>query len=206
MPHMGSGLEAYRIDKDDALIFGSKDEELLADVLETRGKRLADLDKQLGIGAPATDKYDADDRITTAQALAEIFRGTPTREDCGAVYGWAYGDYCWSMGEVLNNGMFMPCDWEWLESLDAVLEPAGVPIRFMKLIQSPPIPIPEPDEHPMLGHWTHEEIVASRDPLARLLAAGVGDDQIAEALRDVHDDWIVSAVAQPGSMIIGFYG
>jgi hypothetical protein len=203
---MGSGLEAYRIDRDDALIFGCLDEELLADVLEARGKRLADLDEQLGIGEPGTDDYDADDRITHAQAITEIVRGTPTRDDCGAVYGWAYGDYCWSMGEVLNNGMFMPCDWDWLESLDAVLEPAGVPIRFLKLIQSLPIPIPEPEERPMIGHWTHDEIVASKEPLARLLAAGVSDPQIAEALQDVHDDWIAPAVAQPGSMIIGFYG
>ena len=90
-----------------------------------------------------TDEYDADDRITTAQALTEIVRGTPTRDDCGAVYGWAYCDYCDSMGEFLNNGAFMPCDWAWLEMLDAALELAGVPIRFLKLIQSLPIPIPE---------------------------------------------------------------
>jgi hypothetical protein len=45
--YMGHGLTVYLIDADDALIFGSKDEALLADVLETRRNRLANLDKEL---------------------------------------------------------------------------------------------------------------------------------------------------------------
>ena len=118
MSHMGSSLEVYRIDATDALIFGCRDEGRLAEVLEARGDSLAELDEQLGIGEPATEDYDADDRITHAQALAEIFRGTPTRDDCGAVYGWAYSDYCNWMGEFLDNAQFMPCDWEWFEMLD----------------------------------------------------------------------------------------
>jgi hypothetical protein len=109
------------------------------------------------------------------------------------------------MGDFLDNNVFMPCSWRWYEALDELLEPAGVPIRFAKLTEASPIPIPPPDEWPMMGHWTHE-IVASKEPLDRLLAAGVSNGEDAAALQLAYEKWIVPACDRPDSMIVGFHG
>ena len=193
---MSQGMNVYLLDESDVRIFGSRDEELLKEVLEALADEFEELDEDFEV--------DEEDLITHADALREIFAGEISREeDCGPIYGSAFELYCASLGETLNNRCFCPCHAKWFDILDKHLKSFGVGVRFHRLLfEEFPIPV-ETDASPWGGIWKYDEAVAAKDPLQRLIQ-DVEDREILEALQDTHT-WLEKTSQSPGSVIVGFF-
>ncbi|MBL8851081.1 MAG: hypothetical protein JNG89_15485 [Planctomycetaceae bacterium] len=146
---------------------------------------------------------DNEDEITHEQAFRELFSGVFTADYDGAPYGSAFEALCRCLGRMLPNASFAPCRLEWFEQLDGYLESERVPLRLSDLIFRPPIEIPRPGEQPLIGHWTHADIVEAVGPLANV-AATASDPDVAEALTMVAD-WCRVLTKSPGRMIVGFF-
>ncbi len=156
---MSEGLRAYLIaDERDIRVFGCCRRELLDEVLTVLADRCDEYDEEGGI--------EEKGQIGHAQALRELFAGKLTRPDCGPIYGWAYELFCSSMGRWLHWNPFSPCRYGWFFELDKFLMEQGVPLRFARLVDDCPIPLPEPRELPCIGHWRFDLMQAARQPLA----------------------------------------
>jgi hypothetical protein len=179
-------------------VCGKNDMKLLDDAPESLWAYLADYDEQAN--APSDD-YDVD--ISHAEALREIVAGRFTGGVTGSRYGWAFECFCRALGERLDNTGFIPCRTEWYFTLDDVMAENQVPLKFTDLIFRIPVPIPEADDWPAVGHWADHDYAAA-DRLATVLP-GIGDAEIALALQSALG-WLRSGADHPGSLIVGFHG
>jgi hypothetical protein len=195
---MGYGLSVFLVPgKKLAAIPGSGDQRQLEHVLNKMASSLASYDEQM------VDVSDPND-LTHGQALREIFEGHFSKPRLYSRYGWALEILCDFLGERLDNGPFCPCDDDWYEQLDEVLEEAGVPIRFLYLTGNPPIPLPSQNDWPEVGHWTNLEIRQAAPLLVgRLLQ--VEDEEVGEAL-EAMQGWLGQAAKVRGSILVGFHG
>src|SRR5437867_3271527 len=186
---MSESLRAYLIaDERDLHVFGCRRGNLLEEVLEVLADRLADYDEQADV--------EQNQRISHAQALRELFAGRLTRLDCGPIYGWTYELYCSSMGERLHCNPFSPCRYGWFEQLDGFLAGHLVPLRFAKLLDDCPIPLPEARELPCVGHWLFDEIKTARELWAGAIEQAT-DPRVVEAL-SVVGRWLEKTTRQSG--------
>ncbi len=192
---MGYALSAFLVPQDTILRFpGCADDTLLNEMLPAVQERLADLDEQL---------VDEDD-ITHEQAFRELFSGEITAEHYGARYGWAFETLCGCLGTYLSNYCFSPCTIAWYEQLDDYLATTDTALRFDDLINNCPIRIPMSDDWPVIGHWSHQQIINAA-PYMSKLATAASDHDVAEALRSVND-WFNEATKDPNLFIVGFHG
>ncbi|MDG3008051.1 DUF7691 family protein [Paludisphaera mucosa] len=196
---MGYGLSVFLVPCEAlALAFGRNDEALRDEALAALEADLADYDRQMDAPSP-----DNDVDLSHAAALREIFAGSFTEDVPGARYGWAFEALCRFLGESLENSGFIPCNSAWYNDLDEVLAEHQVPLEFSDLIDRSPIPFPEPDDWPCIGHWGDAHLAAA-DPLATALGA-IDDPEIRTALETALG-WLRAARGRPGSLIVGFHG
>jgi hypothetical protein len=197
---MGYGLTVFLVSRNVLDRVPRKgDAALLAQALEAAADGLADHDEQSG--APDLENYDID--ISHADALRELFTGQFTEGVTNSRYGWAFEALCAALGDRLDNREFVPCKLAWYEKLDALLAANGVPLRFLDLIYRPPIPLPEADDWPCVGHWGRDDLKAL-DALAEFVP-GVSDPEMQRALASALD-WLRAAAARPHTVIVGFHG
>lgn len=195
---MGYALSTFLCPADRILqLPGKSDDTSLQHVLANSAERLSQLDDQL------VDEDDEHD-ISHEQALREIFSGSITAHNYGARYGWAFETICDCLGTFLPNQSYSPCDFEWLEQIDAYLETTEISLRFEGLVNNCPIEIPRSDDWPMIGHWTHAQIL-SASPQVLECAKTATAPEISDALFQVHE-WLELGSKHPHSMIIGFFG
>jgi hypothetical protein len=196
---MGYGLSVFRVPRE-ALdrACGKSDRRLLDEAMTALREGLAAYDEQMD--APSSD-YDID--LSHGDALREIFTGEYTEGVPGARYGWALEVLCGFLGELLDNRHFVPCDMAWYTTLDETLAHHRVPLKFADLIYRSPVPIPEPDDWPCVGHWTDEDFAAA-DRLEAILPQ-IDDPNIKDALASALG-WLEAARECPGSLIVGFHG
>jgi hypothetical protein len=180
-------------------VSGRGDNALLAEVLEAAAGLLADCDEQLR--APDLENYDVD--ISHAGALRELFAAQLTKGVTNSRYGWAFEALCASLGERLDNTGFIPCHTAWYEELDAFLATHDVALRVVDLVYRPPIPLPEADDWPCVGHWGREDLAA----LGALgaLVPRVSDREMKRALESALG-WLRAAASRPDAVIVGFHG
>jgi hypothetical protein len=107
------------------------------------------------------------------------------------------------LGEYLDNSGFIPCGTKWYSTLDEVMVEHQIPLSITKLISRCPVPIPEVDDRPCIGHWTSEDFAAV-DRLAAPLPE-IRDHEVKRAIQTAIG-WIRSAADHPGSLIVGFHG
>lgn len=202
---MSDRLHLYLLSADElGRVFGSKDRELVGEILAAMPNRVASLDEW------AADYYDGlydeDDpqeaRLTVEQALGEIVDGRLTTGHFNLYLG-AWESACSLIGERL------PEHWavrqEWIEPVDAWLKWAGLPVRVAELAdsQEPPFPLPEnPCIGMTVGHWLAVAIAESR----RLLATDWADAPPADGadVLDAIRRWLAAAEKVPDAMIVGF--
>jgi hypothetical protein len=198
---MSYGLRVYLVDEEIRSIPGSKDTDLLEEVLEARAYEFADYDEQED---PFGDLNDPP--FSHAEALREIFAGHYTRPDCAIYYGWAFDLLCASLGDWMHKW----CDrWstEWLSRLDAAMEEGGVELRFWNgLVEVCPVPLPDnPNGIPGIGHWTHEQVILALPKFKKLIRR-VKDKEVLHSLKEEMLPWLQAAAKRPGSLLIGVYG
>lgn len=195
---MSYGLSAFLVSPKRLMsIPGSRNQRSLDRVLEATREDLVNYDEQM---------CDADDpdNLTHEQPLREIFDGTHSLPNYYSRDGWAFETLCGYLGTFLNNGPFCPVSVGWEEMLDEEIEKHKIPLRFRDLTGRPPIPLPEWNDWPCVGHWTTEEIRSSTSLLSGVIPS-VQNTWGREALTAVQQWFKLASEIQDG-MIVGFYG
>lgn len=85
----------------------------------------------------------------------------------GVMYGYAFKFIVEFFGHPLDNRMFCPRSTNSITGqVDAAVKETGATVSMSDLLfRMAPVPFPEPDDFPLIGYWTADEIVESRGPL-----------------------------------------
>lgn len=158
-------LTAYVVDLD-ALqqAIGSGDEQLVTRVIEN--------------DPDAFDNEDADDGgLSLTEALRQLILSKPQGGDDAHQYGYALQSLCRCLGEELLPDMWGGVRWEAVEEcgLEGLLTETG-----------PPVPLPENDDYPSIGHLKRGEIDQSL-AAARKRGSKTVDDDIEDLLAEYVD-------------------
>lgn len=209
---MGYGFMAYAVDLDAARkAFGSKDENLLAVVIESQ-----DLEDE------EDDDDDEDDEVSLPTALRQIIMGERFDKDSAHQYGYAFKELCGHHGEFLPNDMMCGTGSEFNDILDKVLDRLKVPAKLFRVNdhlvnRKDPVPLPKRDDFPYIGHLTADEAKAvaaalsALDPDAVTEAASgfktrrgaIEPGDVAEYLTEIAD-WCQTC-ADGGRALVTFY-
>lgn len=195
---MSYALSVYLVALDDIQgLPGGVSSRLARKLIRNAKARLNELDEEM------LDEDDEDD-MSHQQAFRELISGDITAEYHGGRYGWAFDVLCDCLGQFMSNRGFSPVNIQWYEDLDKLLESSGIAIRFWDLIADCPIKIPLSDDWPMIGHWTHQQMTQSLEPMKKLAQRELDEEQ-AEALNTA-TEWMTAALKNPKLMIVGFHG
>jgi hypothetical protein len=200
---MSYTLTAYAVSLDRlASVRGSRDRALVDAVLERFDYSFSQIDED--------DDEDEDDgmeaRPTCREALSRFVDGDDLGDvpGCyGYVYGYVFEGICDHVGESLEEFWSIAGVDVWMEKIDQFLKEANVPLRLLELVYSGcPIPIPDPEERPGIGHWSAEQVARALGPLRGLPI----DDPKNDIERDILQirRWVEFAWTRPGHAIIGF--
>ncbi|TWT74655.1 hypothetical protein Pla123a_34790 [Posidoniimonas polymericola] len=164
-------LTAYVVDIDAlSKAVGSGDEQLVTRVIESAPEEFDE------------DDLD-DDELSLAAALRElVMAGTqsaPESEDDAHQYGYALQSLCRCLGDELLPEMWAGVRWEAVEDcgLEELLTESG-----------PPVPLPENDDFPSIGHLKRGEIDKAIAAARKRLTKTVDED--IEDLLDEYIDWL----------------
>jgi hypothetical protein len=116
----------------------------------------------------------------------------------------------WSV-TPLNNHLFSPCPFDWMEKVDHALRQIGIPqLQLADLVfQSPPLNLPSAPIFPLVGYWRSEDIYEAYLKLAN--AHFEGDRPLQEALVTIRDwlgeasIWGEAEARHYRCCIVGFY-
>lgn len=171
---------------------GSKDEALLAQIVEQQADYLENV-----------DEIDEDSGFLCADALADILHGRVNDETPGYLYGYAFEALCRQLGEEVGGIPSISRATTWIEMVDAELQAKSSPIGLSGLVFSGcPLTLPQPDDYPVIGHVAASLIAPVLAKLATLDADGFEDDA-AEVIAEI-TAWLEAAAATPGAALVGF--
>jgi hypothetical protein len=191
------GVHAFAVDFGELkAALGSGDGQLLARLLADFAAEVARLDRD----------DEEEGRPPTAEVLRHLIFGGPYDGSVGFKYGYALEFLCWHLGEFLNNSEWSGMRGEWFDEVDGALKRAGVPTAAFTTLRlttrGAPVPIPEPDDFPGIGHLTSEEVPAAA---AALDAADLGamSEDVRNAVAQVRE-WL-GACEEFGRGLVCFY-
>ena len=121
-------------------IFGSKNDELMNQILKEQQEDINDND------AFFEDEIELGEVPNTSTAIRQIFDGNPQMDAEGAIYGYALKIICQHLGEPVWGGEY------------GVADVTDHPYKSNLLKSGIPIPIPEPSDFPMIGHLSLDQI------------------------------------------------
>ena len=126
--------------------FGSNDTQLLDEIAETCREAFAESNEWF-----ATEI--ANGALTREAALAELIRGTLSAAESSAFqYGYALETLCRHVGTQLET--------------DMLGEIGGIGLADELATSGPPVPIPPPDDFPVMGYLTHQQAAAELHRIA----------------------------------------
>lgn len=173
-------------------ILGSRDRALIDAIVARTADFLASI-----------DEIDDEAELTCADAVADLINGETSEDAPGYLYGYALEAICAHVGVELPNICPIVRATDWIEEVDAILDRKGIPIRLERLVfGGSPVPIPEPDDYPAIGHWPAADITGA---LAAFVAIDVSDiaADMAETIAQVRD-WLKRAAKIEDASIVGF--
>jgi hypothetical protein len=140
------------------------------------------------------DEGKDEGELTVREALRQIIMGGAPDSRSGSTYAYAFKLLCEHFGKFLPNAPLLPIRLSFIDDVDGALREMGAfdAVSLSKLAyRGLPINLPSPDDFPMTGYMTPEEI---RPALAQLSAAKyAGEDRdIAEAI-DCIQSWLKAA-------------
>lgn len=159
-------------------VYGSKDRELLAKILENKAEDIDDNN------AFFEDEIADGEMPDTAMALAQIFHAEVQSNVEGAMYGYALQMLADYMGQLVEGGEY------------GVAAVRDQPFDSLLLQSGPPIPIPVPSDFPEIGFLSLDQI-SDEIARARNYQDNLGNDskltpyqqrmaQSEEVIEDVH--------------------
>jgi len=146
---MGCHTYIYAVDlRRVRLAFGSNDRDLLRRIV---GKCPDDF----AASGNSFVTFVADGVLSLDGALAELIQGTLSSPESSAFqYGYALEMLCLNLGAKLDT--------------DRLGEIAGIGFAELLATSGPPIPIPTPDDFPIIGYMTHQQAEAELQRIAGL--------------------------------------
>lgn len=144
---------------------------------------------------------------TMAEAVRQLVSGGPYDARVAFKYGYALECLCRERGETLPNGTWSAMGWDWVETVDAALDQAGVPVAAVRvtyhlLCRGAPVPLPHIDDFPSIGYLSCAEAWTAAEALAERLPA-VEDDEVRASLEEV-SRWLQRCV-HTGRDLVCFY-
>jgi len=136
--HMFYALDVDALQK----IYGSNDQELLAELLQSQA------DDIHGNDGFFEDEIEDGDLPNTETAIRQIFEGNPQMDAEGAMYGYALKIICEHLGEMIWGGEY------------GVADVSDHPYDSMLVKSGMPFELPEPSDFPMIGYLPLEQIEA----------------------------------------------
>ena len=121
-------------------VFGSKNEELLSQILKSQQEYIENNDGFF------EDEIEEGEMPSTATALRQIFYGDPQTDAEGAIYGYALKIICQHLGEAVWGGEH------------GVGDVSAHPYESKLAKSGMPIPIPEPSDFPVIGYLAYDQI------------------------------------------------
>jgi hypothetical protein len=149
------------------------------------------------------DAIDEDAPVYCIEAVVHLLNDEPDEDVPGYLYGYALQAICAHIGEELPDVGDIVGASDWIEEVDAALKKKRVPIRLSDLVYGgSPVPIPEPDDYPFIGHWPADKLPAALAALRQADPADL-DDETAEAFKRI-GEWLEAAARTQGASLIGF--
>ncbi|GIG64433.1 DUF7691 family protein [Phytomonospora endophytica] len=186
---MGYGVMAYSVDIDKLVaLCGSGDDRMRRVISGKSRESIYRTNDQLGLSNERGEP-------SVFTAINHLILGEEMTLE-GYMYGYAFKYIVEFSGRFLSNGPFYPCSSDYLsDTVDAELAEVGASVRMTDLIwDGAPVSFPRPDDFPMIGHWTAEQVAASVEPVR----AGTSEE-----LKTI-GTWLDQSAAQ-GRGIVGFY-
>jgi hypothetical protein len=171
---------------------GSGDQALADSITERFDAAMTSADAQLGYFIGAGEP-------SHVLAVQHLILGDERSLDA-ALYSYGFKFMVQYFGHHLDNSAFYPASMHFLiEQVGPLLQQTGASVSLRDLLfRRPPIRLPYPDDFPLIGYWTAEEIQQSLEllqaftPKSRELQAVLG--------------WLeFAATRQPVEDIVGFY-
>jgi hypothetical protein len=205
---MSNRLSVYAVNVDKlAAVIGSGDRQLEAKIAGWAVRWFADIDELADRDEDDDDDDDDEEPTPTClEVLSRLIEGV----DPNAVpvlhryvYGYVFQALCGFLGEELDAISSIAQSSKWIDSIDQYLAEIEIPVKFADLIYSGcPVPIPEPDDYPMIGRLSPEVIAQGLEPLRSVVLAHPNDDPESTVLQ--LRQWFEHASARPGSSLVGF--
>ena len=187
--------------------FGSRNEWLVRDLVETFGREFAQFDE---MAADFAEDNELAEAVTIEAALTQIVMGEAYNEKLGFMYGYVLEFLCRYFGDWLPNECWsgMPSPSDWARTVDRGLENAGVAASMLRvenhlMNRGPPIAIPQIDDFPGIGYLKLDEVKAAQKSLAQANLAAIKNNEVLEAIQDVQS-WL-RICADSGRDLICFY-
>jgi hypothetical protein len=159
-------------------VLAVRDEALTGWVLGHCRADLAELDQWFDGERPA------------AEFMADLMLGRPFVDRDAHLYGYCVKALCQVWGVPMANDQWSAMRYGWFDTVAGAVARAGVAYDFAGLVSGGPgVDIPGPDDFPAMGHVTRDELQSQLDTLAGLDPAGVDDEAVLGAVRQVRS-WL----------------
>jgi hypothetical protein len=181
---------------------GSRNQSLFDTLVEEFGDDFPQIDDLV-----PEDDDDADDNESeedadatpahpsTHDALRQLLFAEPYDPAVAFKYAYALEYVLRHFGDELTNDHWFSMRWDWAETVDQALAAAGVPANTFRVVnhlmtRGAPVPIPEPDDFPAIGHLRRAEIPAALQAL-RAATPAITDPEVAPAVAEIIN-WLES--------------
>jgi hypothetical protein len=150
------------------------------------------------------DEGRGEGALPLRDALRQVIMGEPLDPRSGSTYHYACKLICEHFGKFMPNAPLLPIHLEFIDEVDDALKEMGVfdAISLSKLAyRGLPADLPPPDDFPMTGYMTSDEVRVASE---KLDAATYGGDHgdIAEAIDCIRD--MLRVVSSKGHGIASF--
>jgi hypothetical protein len=192
---MSYGFMFYSVDLDKfTAACGSKDDKLRRMISGRFKGEFASYDEGRGEGA-----------LSLRDALRQVIMGEPLDPRAGSTYHYACKLICEHFGKFMPNAPLLPIALEFIDEVDDALREMGVfdAVSLSKLAyRGLPVDLPSPDDFPMAGYMTSDEVRAAREQLDAATYGGDHGD-IAEAIDCIRD--LLRAASGKGHAVVSFF-
>lgn len=173
---MGYGFMPYAVDLNAVRrVFGSKDEELLKEIIRKHNVPADDDDPD---EMEYEDEFDDDEEgeddegdggadgvmPSSQAALRQMVMGEPYNRGCGFKYGYLFKTLCEHFGRMLDNTAWERSGGEYNSAFDTVLKKLRVPAGLLRvdshLTVRDPVDLPQRNDFPCIGYLSRDEAAA----------------------------------------------
>ncbi len=190
---MSSTLNVYAVSMSQLKqVLGSANQALIDAIFASEGdwlESINDIDDEAG--------------FSCEDAIGFLIHGAINQECPGYLYGYGLEVICAHIGTRLPEISGISGAYDWIQEVDAVLNEHGVPISLNDLVYTgSPVPIPQPDDYPVIGKWDAHTIAPALDAMRSIDLSQLDYD--AKSTLVQMQGWLEATLKTPDRCVIGF--